>query len=72
MKKTENARILMISSEMHRLPNSLDLGNLTSEKSFQRDLVCARTKLANLRLKRGLNARLRVEKMELEVTVNAN
>jgi NAD(P)-dependent dehydrogenase (short-subunit alcohol dehydrogenase family) len=69
MKKTGKARIVMVASEAHMFPKSLDLDNLNSEKSFQGDAVYARTKLANVLMTRELNRRFRANRIT-EVTVN--
>jgi NAD(P)-dependent dehydrogenase (short-subunit alcohol dehydrogenase family) len=70
MKKTGNARIVMVSSEMHMLPQSFDLDNLNSEKSFQPDFVYGRTKLANVLMTRELDRRFRANRIR-EITINA-
>jgi NAD(P)-dependent dehydrogenase (short-subunit alcohol dehydrogenase family) len=70
MKKTGKARIVMVSSEAHIVPLSLDLDNLNSEKSFQSDFLYARTKLANVLMTRELHRRFRAYGIT-EVTVNA-
>jgi NAD(P)-dependent dehydrogenase (short-subunit alcohol dehydrogenase family) len=70
MKKSGKARIVMVSSEGHMYPKTLDLDNLNSEKSFQPDTVYAKTKLANVLFTRELDRRFRADKIT-EVTVNA-
>jgi len=59
MRKTENARIVMVSSMVHTFPKQLDLDNLNSEKSFSPDMIYARTKLANVLFTRELDRRFR-------------
>jgi NAD(P)-dependent dehydrogenase (short-subunit alcohol dehydrogenase family) len=69
MKKTGNARIVMVSGEIYKLLRELDLDNLNSEKSFSPFKVYCRTKLANVLMTRELDRRFRANHIT-QVTIN--
>jgi len=70
LRKTEKSRIVMVSSDMHHLARQMDMDNLNAEKSFQTDMVYARTKLANILFTRELDRRFRQAGIK-DLTVNA-
>jgi len=69
LRKAENAKIINLSSEMHKLVRTFDFENLNSEKDWSPAMVYARTKVANILFTRELHSRL--QSAGINITVNA-
>jgi len=71
MRKTGKARILMVSSNLHKVVRSLDLDNLNSEKAWEPMKLYCRTKIANVLFTKELHRRLQAAGLHELITVNA-